>query len=1069
MAVSEFSLVRSKLLIPSPAGLLHRPRVCQAIGQGLEARLTLISAPAGYGKTSALVDFARHSPVPVCWYTADERDRDLRAFVEYLVGAIEERFQGFGQHTQSTLASMDGDLLRDSAGLAGAFVNELVEIDTPLVVVVDNYETLDGAFGIRTFVHRLLEVLPFNCHLMLGSRVLPDAPVTRLVAKRQLVGLTDRELRFTPQEIRELLQVSRIEVSEAQAEEIAANSEGWVTGVLLLADLLSEGAKTFLLDAGRATAETYGYLATDVLSRQPPDVQHFLTTTAVLREMSPRLCREILGIRESRGLLSEVKRRNLFVTRFGAGSAATYRYHNLFRDFLCEQLRQRDPVRYAELHMRAARRFEQDNDIEEAVYHYLAVEAYPDAAVLMERVAMEWFTRGWVETLLRWADALPEEVRVQVPRLSLYQSKVLTDRCGYGQARQALAYAEAGFADRGDTVLLTKVHMQRATLGLFEGRYEDVVVEAQAVLDVPGQSELAERAQAQRLIGRAYVGLGSLAEGVIELQEALALFRQVGSFYDVANLLQDLGTALVDLGRFDEAIVFVNEALGIGRRLGAPTQLAGVLNNLGWLHYARGEYERSLALYEEGLAAARRGGDLWNQAYISVGMADLYRDVGAYERAEPLYYAGWEIARENEPGLAVYILRAQADMYRWQGGHARALALLEQARQLAEANGLNLEGQGLLLVAEGITLAESGEVEAGLDLLSEGSRFLEQRHAKRELARVHFLLARAYFLAGNEALAVAELDRAVDLADEIGTYQFAVVEGQHAEGLLRLGITRGMTACSLIAERVRQLRAFGAAQIQGNGGAEEEDAVDRLEVYALGEGRVVRDGQAVSSSEWQAAMAKELFFYILLHGPQERDAIGAVFWPELSTKKMADSFHTTLYRIRRALGAEAVVMDEGQYCMGDIDYWFDVEAFETLVNRARLLPSHDWQTEDLWRRALALYRGDFLPEVERVWCVPRREALRGMYLEALIGVGQCYEARREFEDAIGWYKRALELDDLREDIHRRIMHCYVEAGRRPEALAQYHRCQEILQRELGVDPSIETQRLYEQIAGRELG
>ena len=162
-------------------------------------------------------------------------------------------------------------------------------------------------------------------------------------------------------------------------------------------------------------------------------------------------------------------------------------------------------------------------------------------------------------------------------------------------------------------------------------------------------------------------------------------------------------------------------------------------------------------------------------------------------------------------------------------------------------------------------------------------------------------------------------------------------------------------------------------------------------------------------------------------------------------------------------------MDEGQYCMGDVDYWFDVEAFETLVNRARLLPSHDWQTEDLWRRALALYRGDFLPEVERVWCVPRREALRGMYLEALIGVGQCYEARREFEDAIGWYKRALELDDLREDIHRRIMHCYVEAGRRPEALAQYHRCQEILQRELGVDPSIETQRLYEQIAGRELG
>jgi len=410
LVVPEFTLIRSKLLVPSLAGLLHRPRVCRAIERGIECKLTLVSAPAGYGKTSALVDFAQHSPIPVCWYTADERDRDLGAFVEYLVGAISERFPGFGKRARAALASPAGDFFHDPTAVVGELVNKMLEIDTPFVVVVDNYEALDGAFGIRTFVHRLLEVLPFNCHLMLGSRALPDVPVTRLVAKRQLVGLKDRDLRFDPQEIRDLLQLSQIEVSGAQAEAIAANSEGWITGVLLLADMLRDEARATLFGVGRVTAETYDYLAKEVLSRQPPDVQHFLRTSAVLREMSSRLCSEVLQIGGARALLAEIERRNLFVTRFGRGAAATYRYHNLFRDFLHEQLRQRDPARCAELHLRAAKRFERDNDVEEAVYHHLAAEDYPDATALMERVAIEWFTRGRVETLLRWAEALPEEV-----------------------------------------------------------------------------------------------------------------------------------------------------------------------------------------------------------------------------------------------------------------------------------------------------------------------------------------------------------------------------------------------------------------------------------------------------------------------------------------------------------------------------------------------------------------------------------------------------------------------------------------------------------------------------------
>jgi LuxR family maltose regulon positive regulatory protein len=126
-------------LVPNSAGLLHRPQVCQTIEQGLDRKLTVISAPAGYGKTSVLADFAQHSPVPICWYTADERDRDLGIFIEYLVGAIGEQFPNFGTRTRSVLASQSADLFQDSANIVGELANEILDIDTPFVVVIDNY------------------------------------------------------------------------------------------------------------------------------------------------------------------------------------------------------------------------------------------------------------------------------------------------------------------------------------------------------------------------------------------------------------------------------------------------------------------------------------------------------------------------------------------------------------------------------------------------------------------------------------------------------------------------------------------------------------------------------------------------------------------------------------------------------------------------------------------------------------------------------------------------------------------------------------------------------------------
>jgi len=1002
--------------------------------------------------------------MPVCWYTVDERDRDVDLFIRYVIGAIREQFPGFGEAAREAVAAQGGDLFRDPTVVVGDLVNEMLDLGEDFVLAIDNFEPVEGALGIREFVHRTLEVLPSNCHLMMGSRVLPDVPVTQLVAKRQLVGLTEQHLRFKPDEIHELLHQSGVDVSPAEARAIATSAEGWITGVLLVLDLLREDAESALVDAQRATSQTYGYLALEVLDRQPPDLRRFLRKSSVLREMSARLCRDVLDIAGARFLLSEVERRNLFLTRFGDDVGATYRYHHLFRDFLQGRLRQLDDTLYVDLHRRAGTWFEQEHQVEEAVYHYLAAEAYGEATELMERVAMEWFTRGRVETLIGWAEALPEDVRSQAPWLSLYHSRVLTDRYDYDGAQEALTFAAAGFTEQGDEARLSKVYDQRAVLALFQGRYEDTIAEAQRALEMLAQDQTLERAGARRLIGRAYVALGHVSDGVAELQEALALFRRVESPYDVLNALQDLTLAFASRGYLDQAVDYLGEALPLARQLGSDAQLASVLNNLGWIREVRGDYREALKLYEEGLAAARRGHDSRSQANIAEGLATLYRNIGDYRRAEYLYDVAWRIARGSRPGLAVLILTARADMYRWQGDHGRALALLEEARELVAEHALDVKRQGVLRLAEGVALAESGELEQGIQLLSRSLSFFEEQEMKRDLARGRFLRAEAYWLAGQERQAVEDLSRAMALGEAMDTLQFAVIEGRHRVEFLEFGVAQGIELCRRALEKVKDLDALRQELVRG-GVERDEPREAHLQIYALGEGQVVRNGQPVSSSDWRAAMARELFFYILLHGPVERDVAGAVFWPDLPPGKVTSNFHSTLYRVRQAVGSDAVVVKNGKYGMG-VDYWFDVQAFETLIERARLLPSHDWQARELWQRAIELYRGDFLPEVDRAWCVSKREALRQEHIEAMIELARCYEARGGFQEAISIYRQALARDELREDIHRNIMRAYAEVGRRSDALAQYDLCREILSHELGVEPSRKTKRLCQEVTGR---
>jgi DNA-binding SARP family transcriptional activator len=222
---------------------------------------------------------------------------------------------------------------------------------------------------------------------------------------------------------------------------------------------------------------------------------------------------------------------------------------------------------------------------------------------------------------------------------------------------------------------------------------------------------------------------------------------------------------------------------------------------------------------------------------------------------------------------------------------------------------------------------------------------------------------------------------------------------------------------------------------------------------------VEREKREIPISEWGAAATRQLFFYLLTHPSRSRDQIAAILWPELPASKVKANFHPTKYRLKRALGQEPLHFDGSHYQIHPrLDYWFDVKEFERLLEG-----SGPGRRMERLQQAVALYRGDFLEDYYDDWCLLLRERLRERYLEALDELAGRLLARRQYRQAIQTLRQGLEIDDLREKFHRQLMRTYTLSGQRNQALAQYQRCVEILERELGVPPSPETTMLYRRI------
>lgn len=435
------TLIATKLFRPvQQREILHRARLIARLNDGLNYRLILISAPAGFGKTTLLADWLQEADLRSSWLTLDVDDDDPLRFLHYLIAALDAVEPGFGAALHETLTVTPTLPIK---AIITRLINEIAAALPRSILVLDDYQCVESG-EIHEAVAFLVEHLPPNLHLVLATRSDPQLPLTRMRANKQIFELRAADLRFTPDETAAFLNgIMDLNIPSASVEALGERTEGWIASLQLAALALRgrNDVEEFITEFTGSHSYIVDYLSEEVLQQQSPEVQRFLLQTSILRNLYAPLCDAVTGSNDSNGMLDYLRRSNLFLVARD-DQHDSYRYHNLFRDLMRYRMERSDPELARELHRRAALWLREQGMMEEALEHAIAAGDYTLAADMVEEEAVHMLMQGDVERLKKGIGLIPSAVRADYPYLNLGLAAIAGTSGGQGVMPMHLAAAE---------------------------------------------------------------------------------------------------------------------------------------------------------------------------------------------------------------------------------------------------------------------------------------------------------------------------------------------------------------------------------------------------------------------------------------------------------------------------------------------------------------------------------------------------------------------------------------------------------------------------------------------------
>lgn len=801
-------LLATKLFLPvSRAKRVIRPQLVERLNQAALHTLTLVAAPAGFGKTTALAEWTAQTSQHVAWVALDEGDNDPRRFWSYVVAALQRLIPDIGA---SALAHLQTTQLAVQPLLTN-LINEIADLPGNLALVLDDYHVIVTQ-AVHDSMAYLLEHLPSNTHVILASRIDPTGlPLARLRARGHLAELRAEELRFGPDETATFLnQVMGLDLQVADIAMLEQRTEGWAAA-LQLAALSIQGqrdAAGFIKAFGGSNRFLLDYLVEEVLNRQSEDVREFLLNTSVLERLSGRLCDAVLGHSSgsaSQRMLEQLEHNNLFVMVLD-DDRRWYRYHHLFAEALHHRLRQTQPDSSLELHRRASLWFEQEGLTTEAIDHALEARDFDRAANLIESVGMQVFVSSVMQhTVQTWLARLPETIMHARSRLCLIHAWLLINQGNLSEAARRVDDAEHASID-GKTVSVEpdrtntqgEIAATRAILSIVHGEFnpERTIVWADEALARLKPDNLTFRSASQGALGIAHLGLGDVRQAERSLAEATTAAQTVGNVnmavaatINFTNLKRAQGalhqaqqTSLRCLDWLTERQVLKWPNAG-----GIYANLAACAYETGDLAMALSQVNRAVELADQAANPQTTALSWLMRAQISQAQHDSAGTLSALHKVE-------SVVREIPIlRLAAFWPFISAHFHLALGQAAEAYALVSDIDEphgiggpldLVWACDFGWITQARVLIALGRATGEAAMLQRALSMLERHHQIAESLGLNRLQVHIHLLRALVHDALGEHEQAHSHLGRALMLAKPERYVRTFVDEGEPARTLL---------------------------------------------------------------------------------------------------------------------------------------------------------------------------------------------------------------------------------------------------------------------------------------------
>ena len=804
-------ILATKLYVPPPRSkVVLRPRLVERLNEGLNRKLTIISAPAGFGKTTLISEWITSSEHPVAWLSLDEGDNDPARFLSYFVSALQTIEAGVGTGVLSTLQSPQPPSIES---ILIPLLNEIAIIRDDFTLVLDDYHVID-ARPIDNALTLLLERLPPQMHLAIATREDPDLPLTRLRAGDQLTELRVSDLRFTLSESAEFLRETMgLHLSIEDIEHLETRTEGWVVG-LQLAAISMQGVKdttSFIKSFTGSHHFILDYLLEEALQKQPKSLQTFLLRTSILERLCGPLCDALLAAPAGSGqkTLEHLEQINMFIIPLD-NERHWYRYHHLFADLLRQRLLQSASLSTGdakwsldELNKRASIWYEENGLQIEAFQHAAAANDVERAERLIDGKGIPFHFSGGVTPILNWLESLPAEVMNARPSLWWRHASLLLingQTVGVGEKLQAAEAALAAILqgaepDENTRNVIGQIAAARATLALTRYDVAAMFAQSQRALEYLHPNRLFTRASANWTLGYAYVLQGNRPAARQAFNESISLSRASGAMFTV--ILSTIGLGLVqetDNELYQAAETYRRVLQWAGDK---PQQII----NEAHLGLARILYEWN------DLDSAEQ------HAQQSLALARQYETIIDRYIIGEVFLARLKLAQDDVAGAADIL--AKVDQSVRQHNFVHRMPEVAAAQVLTFLRQRNLEAAAHLAQTHNLPMSQArvhlaqGNSSAALSVLESWRQQAEEKGWKDEQLKVMILLAVALHAHGEKDKALQVLRYALALAEPGGFIRIFVDEGLPMFRLLSEAAAQG-----IVPDYVAKLRAALEAEMQ---------------------------------------------------------------------------------------------------------------------------------------------------------------------------------------------------------------------------------------------------------------